>query len=359
MRASQIETWAIKVLEQVEAGQPNEDARVELKSEWLDPKDMAHPLAGHANAALGEPILWLIGVDQKAGLVNGACEKELADWYPQVQTHFDEMCPSVTPVNVPWNGVIVVALLFEADRAPFVVKNPAHGTQGGGPIAFEVPWRGNTSTRSARRRELLTLLAPLQTLPSVEVLEAWLSVTQIEDGTDEVRWTVFLDLYVTPSSPQRVVIPFHRCRVSFTGEGEIGRVSFGWVPLRPPCAPNDLEGASVQAYSRTIIGARTELLIDGPGNAWLNAIERTSRPSGPLGGVLKVAAELQPANAERPVSVPVSLSSFPFPEGFRGTDRGAPDGERRPLLGVWYLYNLPDWLVGQLKAQPRNPHRPR
>ena len=43
-----------------------EDARVELKADWIDESKMARRLAGHANAANGEHVLWLFGVDEKA-----------------------------------------------------------------------------------------------------------------------------------------------------------------------------------------------------------------------------------------------------------------------------------------------------
>ena len=37
MRVPQIENWALGVIERVENGQPNEDARVELKAAWPEP----------------------------------------------------------------------------------------------------------------------------------------------------------------------------------------------------------------------------------------------------------------------------------------------------------------------------------
>ena len=63
MRRHEIEDWALRIIEQVESGQPNEDYRVELKAQWPDTREAARRIAGHANAAHGEPILWLIGVD--------------------------------------------------------------------------------------------------------------------------------------------------------------------------------------------------------------------------------------------------------------------------------------------------------
>jgi hypothetical protein len=77
MRPHEIERWTLNVIDRVNARQPNEDQRVELKSEWIDPYKAARRIAGHANSAHGEPILWLIGVDEEDGVV-GANMVDLA-----------------------------------------------------------------------------------------------------------------------------------------------------------------------------------------------------------------------------------------------------------------------------------------
>lgn len=67
VRRIQIESWASTVIAAVEAGQNSEDSRVELKAELpKDPRKAARLIAGHANAALDESLLWLIGVDEKS-----------------------------------------------------------------------------------------------------------------------------------------------------------------------------------------------------------------------------------------------------------------------------------------------------
>lgn len=100
MNSLQIESWALRVIDCVNASQSNEDFRVELKRELPEPNKIARRIAGHANAARGEPILWLIGVDQKDGVV-GADDKDLANWYPAVKSQFDEIAPALTDLNVP------------------------------------------------------------------------------------------------------------------------------------------------------------------------------------------------------------------------------------------------------------------
>ena len=63
MNSRQIESWALRVIDCVKRGQPNEDFLVELKRDWIDEAKAARRIAGHANAARGENILWLIGFD--------------------------------------------------------------------------------------------------------------------------------------------------------------------------------------------------------------------------------------------------------------------------------------------------------
>lgn len=84
MKPLEVKSWALTVVERVRSFQPTEDSRVECKASWLDVKNIARQLAGHANAAKGEPILWLIGVDEKGATVPGAEHKELNNWYPQL-----------------------------------------------------------------------------------------------------------------------------------------------------------------------------------------------------------------------------------------------------------------------------------
>src|SRR5438128_776611 len=127
MLKHQLESWTLNVLERVAVRDPVEDSRVELKREWPTPVEAARRIAGHANAARGEPILWLIGVDEKAGLVAGADPSNLANWFSAVTSQFDEIAPGLQELAIPYRGVTVVALLFETDRPPFLTKNPTGG----------------------------------------------------------------------------------------------------------------------------------------------------------------------------------------------------------------------------------------
>jgi len=99
MRLNDIESWALNVIQRVESKQPVEDSRVELKSEW--PKDhnkAARQIAGHANAAHGESILWLLGVDEREG-VTGVDYEEISNWKQSIEAKFEGLLPPLTHLN--------------------------------------------------------------------------------------------------------------------------------------------------------------------------------------------------------------------------------------------------------------------
>ncbi|HUW19439.1 MAG TPA: hypothetical protein VMW16_09065 [Sedimentisphaerales bacterium] len=99
MRPNDIEYWALSIIKRVESSQPVEDSRVELKAVWPeDHKKAARQIAGHANAAGGEPILWLIGVDEQNG-VTGANYTEISAWRQSVEAKFGELPPSLSHLN--------------------------------------------------------------------------------------------------------------------------------------------------------------------------------------------------------------------------------------------------------------------
>jgi hypothetical protein len=216
MKPLQIESWALRVIEQLEKRHNVEDTLVELKAEWpRDPNKAARRLGGHANAARGEPVLWLIGVDEKAGKVVGAPPSEFANWYPSVEKEFDGIAPRCIPLNIPHKEGTVVALLVETDRAPYVVRNAVHGQSGGGAVAFEVPWRNGARTDSAKRADLIRLLAPVTKLPEAELLAAGLGAQEETTPVgDCLSWRLDVYLFITPRGNTPVTIAAHRCESS-------------------------------------------------------------------------------------------------------------------------------------------------
>ncbi len=88
----------MSIADRVSTNKQLEDARVELKAEWLtDPSKVARRIAGHANASHGDLILWIIGMDEKQG-VTGAGNQELSNWWAAVKAEFDGVAPEFTPL---------------------------------------------------------------------------------------------------------------------------------------------------------------------------------------------------------------------------------------------------------------------
>ena len=283
MRRHEIENWALRIIEQVESGQPNEDYRVELKAEWLDAKKAARRIAGHANAAHGEPILWLIGVDKEKGVV-GVNNEELANWFAQVRAEFDGLAPQILrDLNVPVEATTVVALLFDTDRAPYLVKNPEYGQPNGGPVQLEVPWREARSTRTASRSDLLRILSPIQKTPSFELLNAWLKAypelggptgyggQTYSDDPKHLTWKLHMDFYAVPKTNARVVVPFHHCSASFEIPECIPKTQFESIIMQPLSSlyhrRNDV---TTRIDSLTIENTKYEVLLNGPGKIMLH-----------------------------------------------------------------------------------------
>lgn len=254
-----LEMWVRDIVSRVETGQPDEDHRVELKSQWKDAKEIVRQLAGHANTARGDQILWIIGVDAKNRVVTGADQKELSTWLPQLQSEFNEaIYPElVQHLNVPIEEKSVVALLFETDRYPYVIKT------NGGKSELEVPWRDGTRTRSAKRSDLLRLLSPLHKLPGLEVLGGTLITKKRHKSDDErgvyeygIEFVLDIFLYVSPRTTERICIPRHRCET--------------WIEIlnflpKTRCCNCQFYVQTQKPSSLTILRSSDDILIDGPG----------------------------------------------------------------------------------------------
>jgi hypothetical protein len=274
MRPSQIEAWVLRVVEALGKGAPTEDSQVELKAEWPDPKKAARQIAGHANAAHGEPILWLIGVDERAGVV-GADREELSKRWPQVESQFDGLAPRFVDLNIPVNGVTVVSLLMETDRAPFVVNNPAAN------MDKEVPWREGTRVRSARRADLIKLLEPLEKLPEVDLM--W---GRFDKGV------LMACLFIAPPRGQNLVIPVHRCAGTIGSETAEQIASLSEMRFLE-------QGDNRGRFDLQ----RTEVVIEAPRKIGIGG-----RPSADIGAVLHgrdaiLSLDLKPAGFQRAATI--------------------------------------------------------
>lgn len=298
MTPSQLEGWVIGVLDRVRTRQPVEDSRVELKSDWIEPAKAARRIAGHANASHGEPILWIVGVDETTGTVTPP-EDKVANWLEQVQTFFDGVAPDVpVSLNVPYDGAAVVAILFDTTRAPFVVKNPDYGKPNGGSVEREVPWREGTKVRTARRTDLLRILVPAARVPEALVLDG--SVQVVNSSTGATNCFVFLNLYFTPQGPEEVAIPFHRCSAALKAPAQ-PIIQLSSISLAP--RGHLLIGGVVQSH--TIRASESEVLMGGPGLAEFRAHAVVDHRTIAAANVLMVDLSLLPTHTDKPLKIAV------------------------------------------------------
>jgi hypothetical protein len=204
----QIEARVIAAVDRVRSGQHLEDALVEMKRELIPADKAARRIGGHLHAALGEGVLWIVGIDEQTGVLFDVPDH--VDWWASVQKGFNGLAPELTDLRVPFDQHSVLALYFWPDRAPFVVRNPDFGSSPTA-ISLEVPWRDGTRTRSATREDLLRILLPVQRRPDIDVLEA--KAMLVAGGGRENNFRATVDVYITPRADRRVVFPYHKCRV--------------------------------------------------------------------------------------------------------------------------------------------------
>ncbi len=308
MRKTDIEFWALSIIERVEKRQLVEDSRVELKADWIESAKAARRIAGHANSAHGEVILWLIGLDEKQG-VKGVDNNDFANWFSAVQSQFDGIAPDSTSISVPYRDTTILAIIFETDRAPYIVKNPS-----GGQIQFEVPWRDGTATRTANRAELLRILVPLQRLPTLEVLSG--SLMALQTSEENIwSWRVELQLYVTSMLQTPVAIPFHQCNATLELSHYLTQTPLSELALRPPPLWPGLSFRTVnsdtprpQFDSVTMDGTRSELIVQGPGKFQLTATAETESLDGDISNtVATIHANLRPVDSDRAILVQATM----------------------------------------------------
>lgn len=329
MRAQELELWVREVVDAVLAGQPVEDSRVELKATWIEPDKAARRLGGHANDSRGEPMLWIIGVDERNRKVTGVDPLEFESWFKQVQRCFDGMAPQlIRHVNVRVGAETVVGLYFETEQyAPFLVKNP----EGGYP-QFTMPWREGTSTRAARREDVLRVLLPIVKLPDIELQVAMLTMapTRNNDG-EQQQWSFEGFLYITPTDRERVVIPQLDCSVTMSIEGYQGGAVGMYTTFYPVTAEQhsqiispplkvmgDYEIKFMPPKPRTSLTVRcsdTELLVEGPGSARIVSNMTVFKPEPVPNEKAHVVMSIKPSGAKRPIVIERFLHPAPAKQG--------------------------------------------
>ncbi|WP_341942335.1 ATP-binding protein [Microbacterium sp. LWH10-1.2] len=319
MNATQLEALVLQAVDAVKAGVNPEDDRIEFKRDWPG-IDKARQLAAAANQARGDHIIYVIGVDDKTGIVHPLDGTDPATWWAQFEARFDEVAPelvrhvalAVSPEER------VVALLFRTDRAPYLVKV---GAEGGGQL--EVPIRAGTRTRSAKRHELLRMLYPAVHVPQISAIAAALYVFDrgYSAPPGALAMSLWVKAYFDSSDDSTPFLPYHLAHAEaiggeFHARGEVFTDSppSGKAARRRPEIRTD--GVAVGGPGTAPLYARWFLPIDA--FSQIRAIARWRvRLALPVSGTDKIASlEIDLGNQQQDVQ----------------------DGRRREAAYAWSLY---------------------
>lgn len=291
MRPHEIEFRALRAIEGLQKKIAPPESAVAVFPTWpAAGPATARRLAGHANAARGRDLLWLIGIGRD-GKIRGADIKKFNDWWVGVATYFDALAPDVQPLRVPGpNGKSLIALHIQTERAPFL-----YSRKPGSDMTAEVPWYDSGAVRSARRNELIAVLSPLQDLPAFEVLDAELSAWRTHRTAYgpqlSFRWSLDATVYVVPKAETRVVIPFHRCKSEIGLAGTSFRSRGTELTLTP-----DKASSSVRA-------TESALMVEGLGRFFLFCCGQTAEANLPLDHSAIMQFDFFPSGAERSATI--------------------------------------------------------
>jgi len=321
LNRQQLEVIAIRAVSQARSNTSVEDDQVELKGEWPGP-DKARQLAGAANQLNGDPLIYVIGIDQD-GTYRANGDVDPARWWAQFEAKFDDVSPELTDhVTVDLgNGETVVALAFATDRAPYVVKN----STGRGP-ELEVPIRVATRTRSAKRSELLRILAPRAARPLLLLLDA--SFTARPDvnreGDDETDLHLVARVFVESTPTAGAFFPAHDVAGKLTvhrGYSETVHLNYGGDPNALQYLVSGLRKETpVRWRSAPGVDFRPDgIIAAGPGVA---SISFRGTGSGVLSDALasaetKITMTLSfgVAGSERPIQLKCVFTAYTDPDG--------------------------------------------
>jgi len=302
MTPQQLEAIVLQAIDRARSGTPVEDDRIELKRKWPDPLTKARQLAGAANKANGDYVIYIIGVDEKTGQIVDHSEFDSADWWAQTSSQFDEVPPDLNrhfAVSVA-PGEAVTALLFTTDRAPYLVKVT------GGNSERDLPFRDGTRTRSMKRSELLRLLIPQSTVPPALILGARASATwyaAIDDRRESFGISGVATVFLEHTASSSIFIPIHNASASLTSEGlrfDPGLMLVTYPQETPPSFGVHNRSDGVVASGPGRFSIRFNVSLDAQDREAIRSIEHW-----------RLTLKLPVAGSSRPIELVCEMSKRP------------------------------------------------
>lgn len=241
-----------------------EDDFVEFKAQW-PVKSKARQLAGLCNKAAGEVVILIVGIDDKTGAVVNPGSGDVAAWWPGIRGQFDQTPPDLIRQQMVYVGdnEAVYAFAFNTERAPFVVK------RGPDNPGFDVPFRDGTTTRSAHRHELISMLLPTVQVPPVSVLTASLHLawhaavdasdtaqSQVSARAESISISGSFQVFIEFIGPGHATLPLHGMRVT-------AQISGATIPLGHSFGM--MQTRNVPANQFGIQARHDVILVTGPG----------------------------------------------------------------------------------------------
>jgi hypothetical protein len=266
MNRTQLEAFVLAAVDRILAGNKIEDARVELKKEWLpDTRKVARRLAGHCNAARAAWVVWIIGVDEHGAWRQDA-EPETHEWVDGVLKHFDGVAPSlVLDLKIPVGEHVVTALMFDAQRAPYVWRARGEEIEGVEAVTLEVPWREGTRVRSARREDIFRLFSPSARPPQLELVSGYFRLYGPNAHPFRYRLVGQLEVFITPPAGERVVLPIYKMRGALIRNATEWGVSIG-------LGANGVVGGA--DHNGLVVTTLREAIVSGPGHCAFEVFTR-------------------------------------------------------------------------------------
>jgi hypothetical protein len=265
MRRAEFEAVVIAAVDTVRSGVRLEDDRFELKRSWPT-RDKARQLAGGANRANGEDLIYIIGIDETDGSLHSVADVEPADWWAQMKSAFDDVAPDleIHMTVAIGDNESVVGLLFATDQAPYAVK-----VTGRDPIIREVPMREGTGTRSTYRRELLRLLLPSIRTPQLTLVGATLTLRAAHRPSGEdpyLMMSLRSAVYFEYVQQQPLFFPSHSSRAILSGGGASWETDMFLIT-------GSRASADIQPFRPNVLGDGLQLA--GPGLVQVSALWKT------------------------------------------------------------------------------------